>query len=306
MANQNKSMGQLMREDATAGWRNLAIGAGVIVYIGGVLYGEARNFFLFSRTIDVGSVAFIGAIIGLVSMGITALTLPIAVKYWTMGIQRWAALALYAFDIFVMALNAVIDAGLHEKASISSLDPILQMWFLYVFPALPLVMLAGWAMIFFLDPEQKQRDMAFKVHMATLQAMWQSVLNKADTDIMDKAIDGAATEFFKDHAEKALGYRTQTRAVVLDNPQQKGGALPPARPVEPLQRTPDNRQPVPVQNQQQAKPQQQQNNPPKPGQGGNNGKSAKPNGPSLRDGITLLPRAPFIKVADKDSKTPNK
>ena len=103
------SIGTQMQESQTRAIKAIAYALGIIVYLGGVAYAEARAYSLFTRTIDPELMPV--AIIGIVALGLTALAAPLAHHFGTApGFQRIFLDVFYAFDIFAMAANAVLDA----------------------------------------------------------------------------------------------------------------------------------------------------------------------------------------------------
>lgn len=145
------TIGSQMQENQTKAFKAIAYGLGIIVYLGGIAYAEARAYSLFARTIDPELLPI--AIIGIVALGLTAIAAPIAHHFGTApGVQRLFLDVFYAFDIFAMAANAVLDAAQHT----GSITSVLELWNTYVLPALPLLCLCGWAIFFMLDPGHRK------------------------------------------------------------------------------------------------------------------------------------------------------
>lgn len=188
------SIGTQMQENQVRAFKAIAYTLGIIVYLGGVAYAEARAYALFARTIDPELMPV--AIIGIVALGLTALSAPLAHHFGTTpGVQRIFLDVFYAFDIFAMAANAVLDAALHTSDNLTTL---LAFWSAYVLPALPLACLLGWTIFFMLDPSHRRRDTILAARAATEEVLTSRVIEQmkaADlTDVVDTAARAAAAE----------------------------------------------------------------------------------------------------------------
>ncbi len=175
------TIGTQMQENQTKAFKAVAYVLGIIVYLGGIAYAEARAYSLFARTIDPELLPI--AIIGIVALGLTAIAAPIAHHFGTApGVQRLFLDVFYAFDIFAMAANAVLDAAQHS----GSITSVLELWNTYVLPALPLLCLCGWAIFFMLDPSHRKRDMIAAARAATEEVLTSRVVDQMKSaDIAD-------------------------------------------------------------------------------------------------------------------------
>jgi hypothetical protein len=154
-------------------WKTISYVLGMIVYGGGIFYAEARAFALFTRNLDAELIPM--AIVGVVALGITAIAAPLAYHFGTApGLQRKFLVGFYAFDIVAMGANAILDAAMHS----SDVTSILELWRVYVLPALPLVCLAGWAIYFMIDPSHKRRDKL------------KTAMEAAEDEMADRMVDG--------------------------------------------------------------------------------------------------------------------
>ncbi len=183
-----------MQEGQGRALKAIAYALGLIVYLGGIAYAEARAYSLFAKTIDAELLPI--AIIGIVALGLTALAAPLAHHFGTApGVQRIFLDVFYAFDIFAMAANAILDAALHNTAGLTD---VLTLWKGYVLPALPLVCLVGWTMFFMLDPAHRKRDMLLAARAATEEVLTSRVIEQMKntdlTDVVDVAARSAAAE----------------------------------------------------------------------------------------------------------------
>ena len=215
----SSSIGVQMQEGQSRAFKAIAYALGLIVYLGGIAYAEARAFSLFSRTIDAELLPV--ALIGIVALGLTALAAPLAHHFGTApGVQRIVLDVFYAFDILAMAANAVLDAALHNSANLTEL---LLLWKAYVLPALPLVCLAGWTAFFMLDPAHRKRDLFLAARAATEEVLTNRVMEQMKAADLSEVVDAAA----RAAAAEIVGQTVGPVPVNVSPPR-----LPAARPVD--------------------------------------------------------------------------
>jgi len=196
-----QSIGTQMQENQTRAFKTIAYALGMTVYLGGVAYAEARAYSLFSRTIDPELLPV--ALIGIVALGLTALAAPLAHHFGTApGVQRIFLDVFYAFDIFAMAANAVLDSALHDAASLTDL---LQFWKVYVLPALPLVCLLGWTVFFMLDPAHRKRDLLLAARSATEEVLTSRMVEQMKATDLTDMVDAAARAAAADIVGRTVG-----------------------------------------------------------------------------------------------------
>lgn len=71
-----QSIGTQMQESRSRALKAIAYVLGLIVYLGGIAYAEARAYSLFEKTIDAELLPV--GLIGIVALGLTALAAPLA------------------------------------------------------------------------------------------------------------------------------------------------------------------------------------------------------------------------------------
>lgn len=215
-----------MQDSQTRALKAVAYTLGIVVYLGGVAYAEARAFSLFSRTIDAELLPI--AIIGIVALGLTAIAAPIAHHWGTApGLQRLALDVFYVFDLAAMGANAVLDAALHSG---SDLTTLLAFWNVYVLPALPLMCLAGWTLFFMLDPAHRKRDMILAARTATEEVLTSRVIEQMKNADLTDLVDGAARAAAQEIVGQTVGNASPTRLTMpARTPEPAPAELAPAR-----------------------------------------------------------------------------
>ncbi len=190
----NTTIGTRMQDTQRRALKTIAYALGLLVYLGGILYAEARAYSLFTRTIDPDLLPV--AVVGIVALGLTAIAAPLAHHFGTApGVQRIVLDLFYALDILAMGANAVLDAALHGSGDLTTL---LAFWQAYILPALPLLCLVGWSLYFMLDPEHRQRDTLLAARAATEETLTARVIEQMKSadlgDLVDRAAQAAAAE----------------------------------------------------------------------------------------------------------------
>jgi hypothetical protein len=134
--------------------RKLVIFFGIIVYIAMLGYSGAHNIYLMLRGVPDGLVIL--AIVGVISIEITAATLPLALHFWCYATtQRYVAFGFYGVDLTLIFMNVVIDFALVSHSN-STLPAWITEYLAWVVPGTPIVAGLGWTILFLLDPHQQE------------------------------------------------------------------------------------------------------------------------------------------------------
>jgi len=189
---------------------------GGIVYIAAVALATTHNVNLYAASAD-SEWARLFATAGALFVGANAIAMPLALHSWAVsGAHRYAAIALYAVDILVLALNAVVDNAVMTGAV---LPQILQDYLIYA-PATFILPLATWAVLWTLDPGEraavmeKQAEQEFNLQVANVKAQWlQTPQGRAAA-----ARQAAETLRFGEYGLNALNAPQQAALPVIDVP----------------------------------------------------------------------------------------
>lgn len=179
-----------MKENSRRAVRGFAIFLSVVVYLAGLIYAGVRSYSLFAQTVDASLLPL--AVLGIVALEISALALPLAVHYWTApGAQRLAALGFYVVDLALIVANAVLDAA-HQSGT--ALPTFMAAYGVYAVPALPVVCMVGWALLWTLDPSSREHDMVASVKAATREALMTQIQKAAESVDISRMVERAAEE----------------------------------------------------------------------------------------------------------------
>src|SRR3990172_1067938 len=190
-----------LKDNQHRAFRMLAITLSLTVYAAGLLYAGVRSYTLFAATIDPNLLPL--AVLGIVALEVSAIALPLAIHFWTQpGAQRLAAMGFYLLDLALIAGNAVLDAAHHSGTVLPS---FLTAYGVYLVPALPLACMAGWSLVWMLDPTSRERDMRESVKAATQEALLSAIQKATEAVDITQAVESAAGEAARALVGETLG-----------------------------------------------------------------------------------------------------
>lgn len=190
-----------MKENQSRVYRMLAIALSLIVYMAGLLYAGVRSYTLFVGTLDADLLVL--ALVGIVALEVSAVALPLAIHFWTRpGAQRMTAFAFYSVDLLLIGSNAILDAAHHSGAEVND---VLAAYGIYVVPALPLLCMVGWSLIWLLDASSRERDMRESVKAATHEALLSRIAEAAGHTDITASVEAAAQEAARALVGETLG-----------------------------------------------------------------------------------------------------
>lgn len=215
-----ETVGDIMQKASGDGIKFWLIITSVVVYIAGIVYAEVHGVTMLQKGVPPDM--RIWATLGMVAAGITALTLPLALKFWTIEAkQRIAAFCFYLADFAFLAFNAFTDFNVNAG---ERLVPWAQTYVTYILPASPIIVAACWSVIWQLDPDVRQKILALTLRAAMKEKLARKVADAAKgakvTDTVNAAaereIERALTELF---GTPVTAYTMQPSD---DTPQIKG------------------------------------------------------------------------------------
>lgn len=128
--------------------KTVALRMGGAVYVGVVLLFVSFYESLMGARFEgvLGVIARIGAFL----VAGNALALPVALHFWTVTkAHKIAASIFYGCDIIIMAMNVIASASTGDN-----IPPWVTSWQIYS-PASIIFVIAGWAVLFMIDPGQR-------------------------------------------------------------------------------------------------------------------------------------------------------
>jgi hypothetical protein len=195
------NIGDVMTEGRDKALRSLAIFAGILVYLGMVVYSAVHNWHLMTSGIQPDMV--IWAALGVVALEISAIFLPIALHWWTHShLQRITAFAFYGLDLGLIFVNVVLDYAVNTGEVIPSW---LSVYKFFVLPASPIFCGLGWSLLFLLDPAQRERAMIENLRASTQEVLANRIASQAKSADLADQVDQAAATMAADIVRVTLG-----------------------------------------------------------------------------------------------------
>ena len=224
----NGNIGNIMKSGRDAAVKSIAIGAGIVVYLGMLAYSGVHNYSVMTRGIQGDMV--IWALLGVVALEVSAAALPLALHYWCYAdLHRIAAFTFYAVDITLIVGNVILDNAITAGETLPAWIKIYQF---YGAPIVPIIAGLGWSVLFLLDPSQKERATSETLKAATREALSVRIAEAAKGADISEAVDKAAGEMARSIIMETLGVVSATSTTVKSATnrnamlQSVGGVLP--------------------------------------------------------------------------------
>ena len=217
------NIGDTMAKGRGKALKSLAVLMGLLVYAGALLYSAVHNYGLLTRGVEAGMIPL--ALLGVVALELTALALPLALHYWTFApAQRLAAFAFYALDMFLVIGNVITDFALTGG---EVLPGWLMIYVAYAAPAAPVIMSAGWSVLFLLDTSSREKAMAESLRAATRESLAAHIAEEAKNADITQAVNAAAAELTRNIVNDTLGVNIKNASSLAagNNHHEKAAAL---------------------------------------------------------------------------------
>ena len=137
------------------------IALGMLAYGIGLLIAAIRQWDLFNGSFRVTGLEWMGQL-GAAALVINAVVLPLFLHYRASGNQFVATVVFYALDLFVILVNANIDA--RANLQLGTLQGFFEWYYVNILFATPVLVMAGWAVLFILDPASKLQRAKIEGH----------------------------------------------------------------------------------------------------------------------------------------------
>lgn len=196
-----QTVASAMRSNTRRALGLVALVLSLIVYCAGLLYAGVRSYSLFAATIAPGLLPL--AVLGIVALELSALALPLALHYWTApGVQRYIASGFYLLDLGLVVGNSILDAA-HQSGTV--VPEFLLAYGVYAVPALPVLCMAGWALIWATDSASREADMQAAVRAATQDALMGQIMRATESVDITAQVEAAAGEAARALVSETLG-----------------------------------------------------------------------------------------------------
>lgn len=166
MNEENESIGDIFNDAKMKAIKGIAIGIGIIVYLAMIAYSGVHNFTLMTKGVPADLILW--AVVGIISLELTAIGLPLALHYWVHApLQRIATFIFYGIDLGIVFINVVLDFAINAGTTLPSWG---ASWLLYVVPATPIIVGVGYSILFVLDPAQRKHQLMEQFRESTHEA----------------------------------------------------------------------------------------------------------------------------------------
>jgi hypothetical protein len=214
-----ETVGDIMNKASGEGLKFWVIAVSVIVYLAGIVYAEVHGLSMLQK--GVAPDMRIWATLGMIAAGITAVALPLALKVWTIEAkQRIAAYAFYLLDFGFLVFNAFTDFNTNAGQQLAGWA---QTYVSYVLPSSPVIVAAGWALIWELDPGVRQKILQLTLRAAMKEKMARKVADAAKGAKVTQTVNAAAEREVERALTELFGMPVRTVAgYVMDEPKRGG------------------------------------------------------------------------------------
>lgn len=198
------SVGNFMQSGRDQAIKSLVTLLGIVVYVAGVVYAEVHGYAMLSKGVNPDMLVW--ATLGIVALGLTALTLPLGLHYsFHAPLQKIAAYMFYMLDLALLIMNAVVDFNI-ESGGGAGLPAWAAMYIVWVVPATPIIAALGWSLLWTLDPSSAQRGLIEAMRVGTEQALAARIMEQAKSVDIEESVDRAAAQLARDVIQQTLGH----------------------------------------------------------------------------------------------------
>jgi len=211
----------MLQQIRASGAKTVLIVLAGIIYTVGVVYADVMFLGIVQAMFPSGFLRTF-AVVGAFLAGATALLLPMAVHYWfAPGAQKIVGYLFYAVDLAVMILNVVLAFQISRGA----VDANLELW-RGICPAVPVMCIIGWGLLYMLDNSHKIRDTQIALHHAQVLRVAQGMEAGMNSQEVQDYLNDIGIQATKQLAMQMSGhFAPQTN--LIDAPQERStGKLP--------------------------------------------------------------------------------
>lgn len=199
-------IGAEVSADSINAWMKLAFVISLIVYAGMIAYSATHNWQLLTSGVNPDWV-FVAAI-GVISMELTAIALPLALHFWTHdSMQRIFAFGFYALDMVIIIANSLVNYAFNTGTT-AELPHWLETYRVMMLPAAPIVTGIGWSIIWMLDPAQRERATREALKAATRRTLQRQIYETASRERLGKQVRASAQLIADQIVADTLGVST--------------------------------------------------------------------------------------------------
>lgn len=208
------SFAQFEKQYSADTWSKGVLIGGIVMYIGGILFGLFRNIQLFEPTFAGVSYAQVGYFAVILLAG-NAFMLPLFIHKRASGAQFIAAIAFYAIEMTIYVMNAAVEPRVQEIVKSTNWGFWEQYYWNVAFVA-PILVMVFWGVLFLLDAES-QMSRAVAEARGALVGTWarKAKVAAVHTDT-SASVEEDAREYIKQLGKRILPQKPYTNGHTPD------------------------------------------------------------------------------------------
>ncbi len=184
-----------------------------IIYVVGVVYADVMFLSIVQAMFPTGFLRTF-AVVGAFLAGFTAILLPVAMHWWfAPGAQKIVGYLFYALDLGMMVLNVILAFQINQAGA---LDSNLALWKSFC-PAVPVVCIIGWGLLYTLDNSHKIRDAQIALHHAQVLRVSQGMEAGMNTPEVQGYLQDVGIQATKDMATQLSGHIAPGHSKAMQN-----------------------------------------------------------------------------------------
>jgi hypothetical protein len=208
-------VGDLMKAGTRKAIAGLVVLLLILAYLGGLAYAEVHGLNMLRA--GVAPDLLMWSYIGMVSLGVLAIALPLALHYWAFDpTHRLATFICYAVDLALLGINSFTDYGTNTGAQLTQWAQIYKD---YIMPSTPVIAAVMATVLLLLDPRVKALVMRQALRAAMMQQQANLIMKEANNQQVNATIRAAAaqeiestlTELFGRPVTSVQGYAMEAK-----------------------------------------------------------------------------------------------
>jgi hypothetical protein len=209
-------VGDLMKEGTRKAIAALVVLLLIVAYLGGLAYAEVHGLNMLRA--GVAPDLLMWAYIGMVSLGVLAIALPLSLHYWAFDpTHRLATFICYGLDLALLGVNSFTDFNTNEG---QQLVQWAQFYKDYIVPATPVIAMLMATVLLLLDPRVKALVMRQALRAAMMQQQANLIMKEANNQQVNATIRAAAAQEVESTLTELFGRPvTSVKGYTMDGSQ---------------------------------------------------------------------------------------
>jgi hypothetical protein len=215
-------VGDIMKEGARKAVAALVVFMLIIAYLGGLAYAEVHGLNMLRSGVPEDLLMW--AYLGMVTLGVMAIALPLALHYWAFDpLHRIVTFICYGVDISLLGINSFTDFTVNEG---QQLVQWAQFYKDFIVPSTPVIAAVMASLLLLLDPGVRAMVLRHSLKAAMMRKQADQILKAANSPIVSSTINAAAQQEVERNLTELFGHPVSGyRGYVMDTTERAGGGL---------------------------------------------------------------------------------